>query len=153
LAKRSGALLAVVVLAVALAACGGDDGDESETSGGETVSKEEFIAQADEICRKGNAEIGAGADRVLSSGQGSQSERLEKFVDEILVPGSQEQIDAVAALPMPAGDEEEIQAFLDSAQADLDQLAESPETLQGDDPFAETNALGADYGFKVCSEG
>jgi len=46
------ALLAALVLCVFAAACG-DDADDTDTASGGALSKEEFIAQADEICAAG----------------------------------------------------------------------------------------------------
>jgi alkanesulfonate monooxygenase SsuD/methylene tetrahydromethanopterin reductase-like flavin-dependent oxidoreductase (luciferase family) len=87
-------VLAVIgVGALVAAGCGGDD-DETPTA---ALSKQEFITQADAICTKGDQKL----DRAGSEAFGKER------------PSKQE---------VEQGDEEQVSAFLDSAQRALDEV-------------------------------
>jgi hypothetical protein len=154
--KTAVAMLATVLAAGLIAAgCGGDDDDDTAaatpTPGGEPPSKSEFIQEADAICSEGDQEIDQAAEQ-LGPGRPSDQE-LEQFTTGTLVPGIQQQIDDLRALTPPAGDEEEISQFLDSAQQALDELEQDPALLlSGDDPFVEVRQFGERYGFEACAQ-
>ena len=164
--------LLALALATGLVAagCGDDDDDTATTSSaatttagatgatgatGEPLSKEEFIVQADAVCKAGDKKIDAAANETFSGGQPSQAEQ-EQFVTEDVVPNIQEQIDGLRALTPPEGDEDEVSAILDSAQDAIDQIESDPSALtegaNADDPFAEANQLAKEYGLQVCGQ-
>lgn len=158
---RLGACLLVGAISLVGASCGDDD-DEATTSSagtatGAPLSKQEFIQQADQICADGNAEIEQAAGETFSGGRPS-AEDQEAFFTDTVVPTGQRTIDDVRALTPPEGDEEEVTAFLDSAQSAIDEVEADPAALAdveeggSSDPFAETNKLAKDYGFEECAE-
>ena len=136
--------LAVVVLATALVAAGCGGGDDE-------LTKSEFIAQADAICKKGNKEIDAAAGKIFNSKQQPTQAEVNKFATETLIPNIQSQVDAVRDLNEPSDDSDQVHAFLDSAQAELDKGKKDPSYITSDKSFSKTNKLGQQYGFKVCS--
>jgi hypothetical protein len=159
-------LLLAAALGVGLVAagCGGDDDEETTVAttgptgvtgaaGGEPLSKQEFIKQADAICAKGDREINQTGQEVLG-GQQPSSEELEQFGSETVVPNIQNQIDQIRALTPPEGDEEEVSAILDAAQRGVDEIEQDPSLLgQGQDAggaFEEANRLAQDYGLTDC---
>jgi hypothetical protein len=138
------AFAAILALGVVVAGCGGDD---------DTLTKAQFIKQADAICKKGNKRIDAGAEDVFTTkGQPSKAQ-LTTFATDTLIPDIQGQVDDVRALNEPSEDEDQVNAFLDSAQAELDKGKEDPLYMTTPQSFKETNKLGKAYGFKVCSQG
>lgn len=153
------AALSVSILLLVGGACGGDD--ESDTTSADeigtvtdevsaTPTKAEFIAEADQICRAGNDELDAEANKL---GADPTQAQKESFASDVLVPGVQDQIDSIRALGAPEGDEDEVEELLDEAQSGVDALEEDPSLITSDDdPFTEANDLAADYGLKVCSE-
>jgi hypothetical protein len=147
-------------VALVVAGCGGDD--ETSTAAttssavagttGTALTKEEFVAQANEICKQGGKAIDQALAGVVT-GQKPTAAELEQAA-LILVPGVQAQIDAVRALPVPEGDEETIGTFLDESQSALDQLEADPSLLATSDeesPFAESNRLATEYGLTECA--
>jgi hypothetical protein len=153
----------VAVLAVALIATGCGDDDEATTngatgatgatgeSGGEPLSKSEFIERADRICAEADKEIDEGVDQLLSGGEPTPQE-LARFTTETQVPVRQRQIDQIRALTPPEGDEGEVAAILEAAQDAVDQLEQNP-SLEGNvaGVFNETWLLAEDYGLRDCS--
>ena len=138
--------LAMVVLGTALVAAGCGGGDDE-------LTKSEFIAQADAICKQGNKRIDAAAEKIFNSKQPPTQAETNKFATETLIPDIQRQVDEVRDLNEPSDDSDQVNAFLDSAQAELDKGKEDPSYITSNKSFSKTNKLGKAYGFKVCSQG
>jgi hypothetical protein len=152
-----GRLIAVasVVLAMGLIAAGcGDDDDETTSATtttaagatgatgatgaatGEPLSKDEFIAAGDEICKPANEEL-----------RGQQS-------PEDVTENIRRQIDGLRSLTPPEGDEEEITQILDDAQAAIDEIQETESFGGGAGKrLNEAGEALQDYGFKECGAG
>jgi hypothetical protein len=143
---------AVAVLAIAAAGCGGDD---DETTAAQTLTKDEFIAQADEICAAGDDEIEAAAQDL---GASPSQEEATQLVTDVALPSVQEQRDSIAALGAPEGDEDEVQAILASldeaiAAVEADPASVLSSSSDPDNPFAEVDQLAQDYGLTDCGNG
>jgi hypothetical protein len=138
----------LVLGAVAIAGCGGSDDTSSTTA---AISEDDFVTQANAICAEGNKTLEAAGQEAFS-GKPSEAE-LDQYVTDTMVPNIQGQIDEITALGAPAGDEEQVSGFLDTAQETLDQVEADPSVLtSGDqDAFAETNELMTDYGLTECA--
>jgi hypothetical protein len=141
-------VLAVIGVGGALVAagCGGDDDDDTTTA---ALSKQDFISHADAICAKGDKQLDQAGAQAFGKDRPSKQE-IEQFASGTVVPNIQGQVDEVRALPPPQGDEEQVSAFLDSAQQALDKVEQDPSLIsqRGQGPFAETTKLGKEYGFK-----
>ena len=142
--------LLALALATGLIAAGcGDDDDETTTSPtttagatgatgatgaatGEPLSKEEFIAQGDEICSKANNEI---------KGENNP----EKVAENI-----EGQIDGLRALTPPEEDADQITQILDDAQEAVDEIKESGSFQQSGQQLEQAGNALQDYGFKEC---
>jgi len=142
------AALAAIGTALVAAGCGGDD-DETTTA---APSKQEFIKQADAICAKGDKQINQEGEQVFGKQRPSKQE-IEQFGTDTVVPNVQGQIDGVRALTPPQGDEEEVSAFLDSAQEALDKVKQDPSVFaqREGNPFAEAEKLAKEYGYEKCA--
>jgi hypothetical protein len=151
--KRKALWLLVLALATGLVAAGcGDDDDDGE-GGGDAPTKEEFIAEADQICSDGDAELEAAAEETFGqSDQPPSAAEQEQFAAESVIPNIQDQVDRIDELTPPEGDEDEIQAIVDAAQEDLDAGSEDPSlfTGQGGEPLAEASRLAQEYGLQAC---
>jgi hypothetical protein len=135
------------------AGCGGDDDDDDASSDTGTtataLTKEEWISQADAICKASN-------DRIEATGpDGPQNQQqVEAFVTDTLVPEVQSQLDAIKALGPPEGAEDEATKIVDEAQSALDEIKADPSAItQGKDPFAQANADAQAFGMKECGQG
>jgi hypothetical protein len=153
-------ILTVPLIAVG---CGDDSG------GGGDVSREEYIAQADEFCKKQNAEAEKIGDELEQAATGveSEGELFEKITPK-LEEGAQLTKDGVEEfknIEPPADD----QATIDKMYAEMDkqvallddivaaakdgntqkftQIAEEGETAD-----ESLNQMANDYGFKECGE-
>lgn len=142
----------VTAAAATLMAAGcGDDEEEPQTTG-EPLTKEEFIAQADQICADGNAEIEEASSAEFSSGSVAQEE-VDAFVVEVTLPNIQEQSDQIAALTPPEGDEDQVDAILEALNSAIDEAEADPALASAiDSPFQEANRLVLDYGLNECGD-
>ncbi|MGH2923504.1 MAG: hypothetical protein ACRDKH_05690 [Solirubrobacterales bacterium] len=146
--------LLVIALAAGLIAGGCGDDDDDDGGGGEALTEQEFITQADQVCRDGDAEIEAEEQQLFGEGEPSQAE-IERYATEIFVPGVQSQIDGIRELQPPEEIEGEVTEFLDTAETALDGVEEDPSAFgdeQAEDPFAEATQMASDLGLKVCAQ-
>ncbi len=145
------------VTALLLAACG-SDGDE--------LSQEEFLAQANEICRVGNEEIEQVFDEFFAEffeplGEEPTEEEFREVIEEgqepldTLVSNVRGQIEDIRDLSGPSDLEDDLDPVLDEASEVLDGIADgSPEEFfEGEgDEFAEVNPQLEALGLTVCAE-
>jgi hypothetical protein len=137
------ALAVAGLVAVGVAACGDDGGDDTSSETGTTaaaISEEDFVAQANEICAEGNAELD----------EGPEDGDFEGFITDALIPNIQAQVDAIEALGAPEGQEEQVAQFLEDAQTQLDALEEDPSAI-GDETFADVNEQAMALGLDECA--
>jgi hypothetical protein len=150
--RRNALLLVAGALALGLiaAGCGGDDNDNDNgtTSTAAAISKEEFVAKGNQICKQGNGEVEQAGKQL---GQNVNEAQLEDFAANTLVPNIQGQIDDVRALGAPAGEEQQVTAFLDGAQADLDQLKADPAKIKDDSLFNDVDQHAKALGLTECA--
>ena len=118
------------------------------------LTKEEFVAQGNQICSEGNKTIDEAAKQVFSGGK-PKADEMQQFVTGTVIPSIQDQVDSIRALGAPEGDEDQVAAILDAAQQGIDEAKADPSLLAGEqsgsDPFAEANKLTDDYGLTACS--
>ena len=147
---RNAAILLIAGLSVCLIAvgCGGDDDDTTTAA----LTKQEFVNQADAICKQGNKQTDKAGAQLYDKGDRPSKEEQEKFITDTVLPGIQRQIDQVSALTPPEADQEQVTEFIDTAQAAFDKAEQDPSlmTSRGTDPFAKTNQLTKAYGLKEC---
>ena len=153
--KRNALWLLAAVLAIGLIAAGCGDDDDDGDEGGDAPTKEEFIAEADQICSDGDAEIEAAAEETFGqSDQPPTAAEQEQFAADEVIPNIQEQVDGIDELTPPEGDEDQVQAIVDAAREGLEAGKEDPSLFLGnEDPLAEASQLARDYGLTACGEG
>jgi hypothetical protein len=134
-----------------LAGCGDDE---------ESLSEEEFVEQANDICEEGSEQLDEEAEEIFGSlGQGEQpsDEDIQAFADtfEENISG---QLDDIADLNGPDDLESEVGEILDEARTLVSELADQfrddPSALfadQGEDPFAEVNERLLELGITECA--
>lgn len=141
-------VLVLLALGVVVAGCGGSA--PADTSAAEMgITKADFIAQADAICKAGDDKIGEAA------GMNATKKGQDEFVKNTIVPTIQSELDQVRALPVPAGDEDQVKAILDSGQDGLSEVQQDPSLLMDNktNPLDDSSKLAAQYGLKVCGQG
>ena len=149
-----GAVAVLVGIALIAVGCGGSGDDTGNTP---TLTKAEFIARADRICARTDQEQReALRDFFKERPNAAVNQALnEKVVLEVGLPAIQAETEELDALPMPEGDEEDIQAIIDGLEEAIEKGEDDPGSLvtlkSGAGPFTAVGKLAGEYGFKVCS--
>jgi hypothetical protein len=165
--NRPAKLLALVSVCAALFAAGcGDDEEEPEapttatetgtTGPSGTASIDSWTKQAEEICASGDKAQQQAAQQAFG-GQQPSEEELTAFASDVVVPNLQEQYDAIAALPKPEAEAEQIDAMLSSLQTGINQVTEDPGALvQGTDSLPaiqDATEQAKELGLTDCGSG
>lgn len=132
-----------------LAACSGDK-----------LTQEEFVAQANEICRAGNAELEQLVEETFPTTD--DEAEIQAFVEEegpafidAFVSNVRGQIGDIRDLNAPSDLEDEVDQVLNDASEVLDTIADgSPEEflLSEENPFADVDAGLLALGLTTCAE-
>lgn len=146
--------ISVFALAAVAAGCGGGD-DSSDTSA--TLTKAEFIEQADAICVKGNEAIETEVEEFAEDNdvdtENPTKEQQEEVIATVVAPGTRAQVEEISELGAPSGDEETIEAMVESVETGSEELEDDPAKLLGEkSPLEEGSKLARDYGLKECGE-
>jgi hypothetical protein len=143
------AVAAILVLALFAVGCGSDSNSSSSMS---PEDKAAFQHHANAICANGNQEFKSANQQAFGKNPGTPSEvEVERFVKTKLVPIVQAQVKQIRALPVPSGDEAEVNEILDAAQKGVDAVKKDPGLLaQGKPVFQEANELASEYGISAC---
>jgi hypothetical protein len=144
-------ILPVLAVAALLAVgCGGSDS---------TLSKADFIAQADAICEKTDKtqakEFQAYEQKNAKTlSTLSPEEAEEKLIATVGLPSVLKEAEELEALGVPKGEEKEVEAILTGIEAAVKKAEKEPESVEGDakSPFDEVDKMAGEYGFKACAE-
>lgn len=146
-------IVAVIAAAMLVAGCGGG-GDSSGSSTG-TISKEEFVAKANAICKDGTERLQAAIGRVLKDQPNitkvSQAEQ-EKIVTTVLVPNVSKEVKELRALGAPDGDEERVDAMVTALEEGVETAERDPQavTKSSDAIFGIASRIAGEYGLTTC---
>jgi hypothetical protein len=149
LKKIAVAISLAAACVVGAAGCGGGDETSSTSTGTATVTKASFIKQGDVVlCTKSEAVAVASASIDPKS---PSRQELKDLVLKGVLPAAQTAHDDLASLDRPAGDEEQITAFLAELQSTIDATEANPALLvTGPDPFTKADKLLLAYGLHEC---
>jgi hypothetical protein len=154
LSIRASLLPVAVLVALLASGCG-----SSDSSGDAGMTKAQFIARADAICKESRDAINqayasflkANAKRVSSAAD--EQNQVEGVVTTVLVPSFEQQVRQLRALPAPSGDEQEVAAMLDAVQHGLNGATQQPLKFAGDAKrFGEAPDLARAYGLDGCAQ-
>lgn len=149
-------LAAACAMLLLASGCGSEDETTSEsTAAADSEGRAEFIAAADQICAATGARLSTEIQKAVpeNADEATRKEFLAIFTD-LTLPGLEQQYEEIAALPVPEGDEEEVEAILAEAKSAITESKKDPIkllVLSGEStPFDELNQLQVEYGFEVC---
>lgn len=138
-------LATLLVLTVAIAACGGGDAEDS----GPPLTREEFIAQADEICAQGRAAIQAAATKRFGAMGPTPAERVE-FMRTVVADSFEQQLRSIEELTPPEVDQARVEAFLGALEELIDEARNDPEALFTAQQIPEAARLAQEFGLTGC---
>jgi hypothetical protein len=148
-------IAAVIVAALLVVGCGGS----GDSGSGKSISKEEFIAKADAICKKSNERMEKELFLFLRQNRTGGSlrkpsvEQNEKFIVKVLIPNVGREIEEIKALGVPDGDEERVDAMISALEEGLETAKDETATVAAgtsDIVFGIASRLAGEYGATVC---
>ena len=156
---RLSPIMAAIAISVGLAACGG--GSSSTDGGGSTtadpgITKAELIKQGDAICtatdKKQDAALKAYEKK--HPNQLPDTATIEKTIKVVALPPIQAEIEELAALGAPAGEQLRVNQIIDGFEKAVKVATAKPGVLneEGEGPFTAPDKLAAAYGFKACAQ-
>jgi hypothetical protein len=142
------AIAATLIVGLVAAGCGSSSKSSSKSTS--AITKPEFLAKANAICTRGNAQTAAAGAKL---GKSPTPAQVAAAVKSSTVPAIQAQIDGVRALGAPSGDRAMVTNMLNLAQADLNKVKSNPALLQGkSSPFADFAKIAHPYGLTACAQ-
>jgi hypothetical protein len=151
--RTRGISLSIVVLSVALAVAGcGGSGDESSSI---SISKAAFIKKTDAVCKRGNGRMEAAFGRFLIKNKNLRrpsKDEYEALVGKVLVPNIEREIKEIRAFPVPSGDEDRVDDFLEALEEGIEVAERNPKAVVGSSEviFGIPSRLAREYGLEVC---
>ena len=140
-------LLSITLTLLALVAAGcGDDEEEPQAP-----TKEEFVAEADQICADADDALAEVALEQYPEGPPTGDDAVV-FAEEVFIPNLQGQHDDLAALTPPAGEEEAFADVLDQLQAGIDEIAADPENFVRSSALEDASAAASEFGLRSCGQ-
>lgn len=151
--RTRGISLSIVVLTMALAVigCGGSD-DEASTS---SISKAAFIKKTDAVCKRGNSRMEVAFAHLLVKNKNVQRPSKadqEALVGRVLIPNIEREIEEIRAFPVPSGDEDRVDDFLEALEEGIEVAERNPKAVVGSSEviFGIPSRLAREYGLEVC---
>jgi hypothetical protein len=155
-------VVAAAVAAFLLAAgCGGGSGNTGSTTVGEitvqtgSLSKDEFVAKANEICRTARKEFNSEYEKFLNSPQGkqgSQSALIKEVVELFFLPHFEKEIEQISELGAPQDYAAEAASYMNALKKQLDQAKENPPGVLTSGVFQKPIAVARKAGLNGCAE-
>lgn len=143
---RAGLVVAMLAAMLAVAGCGGGDDDSAAEES--SLSKQEWIVKADEICAKGAREDAEEASRRFGEQPPSPAEH-DRYLEEVAIPSLAAQVAGVKELGPPAGGEQEFAAIVAAADGGLAQIEADPTSLRTG-AMDEATRLMNEFGSQIC---
>lgn len=168
-------LLPIFILGIlALAGCGGSSDDPSDPTStetaagtqGESLSKTEYIAEADQICKKAQEDAASMESQFTQLSEGISNPKQAKELADLLgelTAHTKREVAQLKALEPPPADAEVVNSFFaavedriatgeDFADAveDGDQSRVNSLNKQGSSQRTKSTSIAQRYGFKVC---
>lgn len=152
------AWMLVAVLAVAGCGSGGDDRGKNvaQTTATGPLTKKQFIAAADRLCRATSKKIATAATNLRESARTTKTipvQDVSRFLTQTSLPAYDDLLDDLRELRPPAGDEQEIDRLIASIAGAIDTAKADPVKYSKNgspDPFDDANSRAMTYGMKDC---
>jgi len=140
-----------------LGGCGSDsETDSNSTAATATLTKAQFVKQADQICRKALVEKDEAVREELESLSAQERAQpskgtLEEIGATALLPPFKQIKVKLSKLTPPAGDEEAVQAIVAKLEAGIEKAEENLAALSRTNPFVGAATAAKAYGIQGCS--
>lgn len=155
MSRRVNLSTCLTAVAFAIAGCGGDDGGSGSAS---SVTRAEFVRQADAICEREKSGLEREASLLLrrQTRPKPRPELISLVARYVLLPAIERENAEIAALAIPRRDEARIDQILNSQEQALNRVAVRatlPSFAAVYKPFAGPARRFRAYGLSSCANG
>jgi hypothetical protein len=147
--------LALLAILGSASGCGNGGGGETSGEGGGTLTRAQFIEQADSACSTRDTMIQAELQPFLADDPRAIARPAvaQKMVNQVIAPELEAELTDIRLLEQPAKDNDELEVFLTAFKEVIARGRANPLTITaGPKPFAVPERVGRSYGFNVCGE-
>lgn len=141
---KKSAIALLCAASVVLTGCGEDEKDNADAPA--SLTKAEFVEQANELCKTNAEEFEDAMGSVRSEAQ------FDAFMKKTGVPLMRKLADQIEALEEPADLSGAVDAMLASLRADINKVAENPDVLMDDSLFVDGNKKAKKLGLDECAD-
>jgi len=135
------------------------DGSEAAGSGSEDasetaeLSKEDFASRATAICKEASERFQSEFKALAGKGKQEGQNQQEALADGVL-EAFRTELDEIGALPVPSGDEDQIDAIFGALRGAAEEIEADPTGLQqAGAQVNEARKLASEYGIEGCPLG
>jgi hypothetical protein len=148
--SRARYMVGVAALSAVVVSGCGSSSKNSSSSSSSSITKTDFLAKGNAICRAGDARLNAASAKL---GNNPSKTQIIDYVTKTFLPQIQGDINGIRALGAPKGDEATVSGFLSLAQADLDKIKSNPVLVVTGGPalFHNFAAKAHPYGLTACA--
>jgi hypothetical protein len=75
-----------------------------------------------------------------------------KLIEDVAVPTMEEQLEELRALPVPRGEEKQVESILARQEQSIEKVEDEPFFRTSGNPYEELNQPAIDYGLQECAE-
>ncbi len=148
-------IIGLIAAGLVWAGCGGSSDSSSEVTAS-SISKGQFIKEADAACKEAEERIQKDFKTFTSENKNLANPTEDQFselIETVLVANIEQELEDIRALGAPSGDEEKVEAILAARTEGTEEAEAQPKlAVQGTLPgFEKADKLATEYGFKTCA--
>jgi hypothetical protein len=148
------ALIGALAIVLVATGCGGG-GDSTEVTAA-SISKAQFIKQAEAICESGNKQLQIDFAAFLKNNAGIEhptEATYAELVNTVVAPDIEREVEELRELGAPSADLDQVQAMLDAREESVALAEEDPQavTHNSEKVFAKASKLAKEYGMETCA--
>jgi len=126
--------IAASAVAIVVSGCGGDDSKSTSS-----LTKEQFVQQANAVCKRHNETISAAANKLLAGGKLPPPQAFGKLVLGTIVPEVRAQTSELEGIKAPAELDGPYRTWLTDTKGALSRLAANPSLIKSPASFRAVN--------------
>jgi hypothetical protein len=145
-------LCLTLALAFGVSGCGGGSVESTTTTADPTLTKAQWVRQADAVCAKADQRQGTLFGK-LNQLPSPPAENEAAWFEYVVVPPLESEVKELTGLGVPQESRMAVEGFLHAFAVAVNKAAKSPAVILTASPFKAAEKLALRVGFKTCEGG